>query len=416
MISLIEALNYRCLRYVRQELGRFHVLVGPNASGKSTFLDVVAFLGDLLRDGPEAAVERRAPRLEDLVWNQSGSRFEIAVEMTIPEKRTDNAKNHGLCRYEVAVGADEEASQIRVLAETFWLSSRAELKPRTQRTLFPEEPQPPPSIIVGARRTPPGWRTVVKKVEDSGNDYFKSETSEWNNQFRFGPSKAAFANLPEDPTKFPVAAWAKRYLMEGIQTLALNSLVMRQPSPPGMGLGFRPDGSNLPFVIKRLQRRDPARFEAWIEHIRTVLPDVKMIRVRDRPEDRHLYLTLVHTHGLRVPSWLISDGTLRLLALTLLAYLRLEDAVYLIEEPENGIHPQAVQAVFQSLSSAYDSQILVASHSPVFLRLAEPQQVLCFSKTSSGVTDIVSGPEHPRLRDWQQEVGLADLFAAGVLG
>ena len=29
MISLIEALNYRCLRYVRQELGPFHLLVGP---------------------------------------------------------------------------------------------------------------------------------------------------------------------------------------------------------------------------------------------------------------------------------------------------------------------------------------------------------------------------------------------------
>ena len=31
MISLIEALNYRCLRYVRQRLDRFHGLVGPNA-------------------------------------------------------------------------------------------------------------------------------------------------------------------------------------------------------------------------------------------------------------------------------------------------------------------------------------------------------------------------------------------------
>ena len=44
----IQALRYRSLRYVSQELGPFQVLVGPNASGKSNFLDVVAFLGDLV--------------------------------------------------------------------------------------------------------------------------------------------------------------------------------------------------------------------------------------------------------------------------------------------------------------------------------------------------------------------------------
>ena len=43
MITLIEALNYRCLRYISRPLKPFHVLVGPNASGKTTFLDVVAF-------------------------------------------------------------------------------------------------------------------------------------------------------------------------------------------------------------------------------------------------------------------------------------------------------------------------------------------------------------------------------------
>jgi len=31
MITKIEALNYRCLRYVSRALGPFHVLVGPNA-------------------------------------------------------------------------------------------------------------------------------------------------------------------------------------------------------------------------------------------------------------------------------------------------------------------------------------------------------------------------------------------------
>ena len=43
MITLVEALNYRCLRYVHRPLKPFHVLVGPNASGKSTFLDVIGF-------------------------------------------------------------------------------------------------------------------------------------------------------------------------------------------------------------------------------------------------------------------------------------------------------------------------------------------------------------------------------------
>ena len=48
MIRRIEALRYRCLHYVRQDVAPFQILVGPNASGKSTFLDVVRFLGDLV--------------------------------------------------------------------------------------------------------------------------------------------------------------------------------------------------------------------------------------------------------------------------------------------------------------------------------------------------------------------------------
>jgi predicted ATPase len=111
-----------------------------------------------------------------------------------------------------------------------------------------------------------------------------------------------------------------------------------------------------------------------------------------------------------------SDGALRLLALTLPAYLDDFRGIYLIEEPENGIHPRAVETMCQSLSSVYEAQILLATHSPVILSVVEPEDVLCFAKTVAGATDIVAGNQHPKLRDWRHEENLGVLFAGGVLG
>jgi predicted ATPase len=112
-----------------------------------------------------------------------------------------------------------------------------------------------------------------------------------------------------------------------------------------------------------------------------------------------------YQNGASVPSWVVSDGTLRLLALTLLAYVSDSSRVYLIEEPENGVYPTALQAIYESLSSIYEGQVLIASHSPVLLGMAKPGQLLCFMKTTEG-TKIVRGSEHPGLRDWQGEVSL----------
>jgi len=418
MIVRIEALNYKCLRYIRQDIGQFQVLVGPNASGKSTFLDVIAFLRDILFEGPEEAVGDRASnprRFRELVWQGLGNRIDLAVEMRMPypiDQKTD--AKQPTCRYEVAIGNSEDDPDPRILVEALLLLREPSTRANGQRLLFPAEPKAPETILLSAKQSKARWRTVVKKTEDPGNDYFKSETTEWNTQFRLGPTKAALANLPEDEHKFPVATWAKTFLMGGIEALALESRAMREPFPRDRGLALAFNGSNLASVVKRLQSKQE-RFHAWIEHLRTALPDLETVRVNERPQDRTIYLTVVYKQNLRVPSWLVSDGTLRLLALTVLAYIEPGDAMNLIEEPENGIHPQAVQTVFQSLSSTYQAQVLVATHSPVFLRLAKPEQVLCFSRTPSGATDLVIGSEHPKLRNWQGEVTLADFFAAGVL-
>jgi hypothetical protein len=341
--------------------------------------------------------------------------------MRLPENRTSRLKNgeHNGARYELAIGLSDETGELALLAETFWLTSSRDdrLEAGYQRQLFPQPPKAPNTIVIPAgRRAPAGWKKVVNKVAESGNDYFSSETSGWNNLFRLGPQKSALANLPEDETKFPVATWFKELLMRGVQTLTLNSEAMRRPGPPGTPRAFRPDGSNLPWVVKGLERKQQGRLREWIAHIRTALPDLKTIKTVERREDRHRYLILEFENGLRVPSWLISDGTLRLLALTLLAYLPELTGIFLIEEPENGIHPRAVETVLQSLSSVYDAQVLLATHSPVVLSIAKADQILCFAKTSEGATDIVRGSEHPGLKEWKGETDLGTLFASGVLG
>ncbi len=425
MISRIQTLDYRCLRYTDQRLAPFHVLVGPNASGKTSFLDVIAFLSDLVSGGLETAVNERSANFEDILWRKSGARFELAIEALLPESVKDKLPGEkpgekiDEIRYEVAIGLNEHG-EVSILFERGLFKkkkSKNENAGLTQRSLFPQKSVPPESLSSNKNRI---RRTIFSK-KPGGNDNYYAEISSksgkgWQPSFKLGPRKSTFGNLPEDDRLFPAATWLKDLLSNGVQKFVLNSLLIRKASPPGQIRHFKPDGSNLPWVIWRLKEKDPESYGDWIEHLKTALPDLEEIVTIERKDDKHRYIVIRYNGGLEVPSWMVSDGTLRLLALTIPAYLTDFAGIYLIEEPENGIHPRAVSTMIQSLSSVYDAQILLATHSPVILSEAEPESVLCFAKDEDGATDIVSGRHHPMLQHWRKEDNLGILFAAGVLG
>lgn len=120
--------------------------------------------------------------------------------------------------------------------------------------------------------------------------------------------------------------------------------------------------------------------------------------------------------GVEVPSWNVSEGTLRLLALTAVAHLQAHPLAYqLLEEPDHGIHPMAIECDYQALSAVRVAQVFVATHSPMLLRCVEIDQVLCFGHDPGKGTVIVSGDKHPQLREWQGSADITIFWVADIL-
>ena len=424
IINRIQVLNYGCLRYVDVPMDRFHVLIGPNASGKSTLMDAIKFVSDVVRDGVTSACERRSSNFADLVLGRPSDprkqRFEIVLEFILPDDvraMLPPDRDYRFFRYTLAVGANPETNQIGIDEERGALLVGSSLRDR-QLAFFPEPMTPVQSMVQRSRR---GMRTIFGKSSSGRSRYYPETVQKvgaqgWRAAFNLGAERSAMSILPDTVDEYPVTTRILAYLRDGMATLSLNSERMRRASPPGGGNAFLPDGSNVPWVVATLMEQDQIRYDDWVGHIQCALDGFQSVRVVHRPDDGHKYLMVKYSNGLEVPSWKISDGTLRLMALTLLAYMPQKYGLFMIEEPENGIHPGVLQDVFDSLSSVYEAQVLLATHSPEFVAIANVNHLLCFGKNPDGAVDVIPGQFHPHLRDWQSETDLGTFFASGILG
>lgn len=384
-------------------LSSFHVLVGPNGVGKTTFLDAVDFVRDCLVQGPAAAVEsRHIADFNDLTWMRRGGAIEIELWLDLSEQRPELAGS--LLSYRLIVQQDEDRG-IFIYSENLDKHSGDKFSFLSNFHCHKEN-----SIII---------------ERGSGNiSIIFNEKEEKNDGFILSDDVLFLGEVFPDEERYPTANAVKRFLTQGIRSIQLNSQAMRLPCPATRPAELALDGTNLARVVGRLIGKraglgphwpEPGSPVAlWTEHLRYALPDLQAVGWARRQADNAEYLLLRYDNGLEAPSWMLSDGTLRMMALTLPAFMTPEPAIYLVEEPENGVHPKALEIILRSLSSTPGAQMLLATHSPLVVQQCGVEPLLCFSRDDGGV-HITPGPDHPMLKGWDGTPDLSVVFAAGVL-
>ncbi|MBI4909319.1 MAG: ATP-binding protein [Acidobacteria bacterium] len=368
MITGIRIKNYRGIRDSGQiAMGPFHVLIGANGSGKSTFLDAFEFIKDCIQIGALGAMKKRGTAFEDMTFGRRGGAIVIRVDLNLDIELS----------YQFSLVPDSSAG-VRVDRETL---------------LAPDQ-------------------EIIARDRDGHSRFFEPRQAL---SFTFPAGQLALAHTPQDFSALPIANKAAAAFAFGITLIDLYGKAMRWPWSPLSPDILQADGGNLARVVGRLKREDPAAFQFWLANLHYALDGIQDVGWAKREADNFEYITIRQDNGLECPSWLLSDGTLRTLALTILPHVPMGPGLLLVEEPETGVHPRALEIILGALQAVPDRQVLVTTQSPLVVRDVGKDCLLCFTRDEEGI-HIRAGNDHPALADWDGTPDLETVFAARVLG
>lgn len=311
VVTAFHLENWRNFLRVDVALQRRVFLVGPNAAGKSNFLDAFRFLADLVAVGGgfQEAVERRG----------GVSRIRALSARRYPEIRID-----------VAIGA--------VGAEPVW---RYELG-------FSQDNRQIPRVAI-ERVTHHGTKLIERPDDEDRRD-----------AARLTQTYLEQVNVNRD----------YRDLADFLNTIGYLHIVPQLVREPDRSVGRRNDpfgGDFLEQLARVPDRTRAARLRRIREALRVAVPQLQELELeRDARGTLHLIGRYEHwrKHGARQDEAQFSDGTLRLLGL-LWAVLDGRGPL-LLEEPELSLHPAVVRHVprmFANVQRSGGRQILVSTHS-----------------------------------------------------
>jgi predicted ATPase len=182
---------------------------------------------------------------------------------------------------------------------------------------------------------------------------------------------------------------------------------------------LRADGANLPAFLYLLHERHKESYDLIVRTVQRVAPffeDFRLDPLRLNPNDIKLEWRHKRSDQYFDASSL-SDGTLRFIALATL-FLQPEQyrpSVILVDEPELGLHPYALEVLAALVRQAsISTQVILSTQSSLLLDHFQPEDVLVADRVDGGTQ--LTRLESPRLQKWLEDYSLGQLWEKNELG
>ena len=343
MLSQLTVKGFKSLDEVSVKFPRLTVLFGPNTAGKSNLLDAVQALSRIgtsrtlsdalsepIRGYPVEAFAFPKGGLAELL-SMKRSYFELEAFLDVGKNRY---------RYRVQVEIQLESGGLAVKDEYLTtLTARGESKgnPSIERV----------ADQVRIRRKS---KPANPRKEPVGLNY-----SILSDPRLGGAEYRAIEVIREE-----LSGWRVYYLDPRV--------AMRTPKPPTDVRDIGVLGTDIAPFLYRLRADKPKYFEMIKRTLRSLIPSIDDIVV-DLDKRRGTLDIHIQQNGKQFSSRIISEGTLRVLALCAIVVNPWSGSLLAFEEPENGVHPRRLELIAElliSLAIEQRRQVIVTTHSPLF--------------------------------------------------
>lgn len=390
MLRRVHIRNFKSLRDVEVELKPLTAIFGPNASGKSNFLDALQILAAVagarsLREG--FAPPYRGKPLESFSFGPGGIRellgkdsasFSIEADVELSEASVKHVEDR---IREARRGADHEGGRSVDPIREKVLRYRVEIEiiPASGTLRVADE------YLAGLNEKgkPTGRRNpFVERVENRIHVRMEGQSHPTYHE-RF--LDHTILSRPHYPPHHPhlVALQAEFASFRFFYFEPRERMREANPVKEVRHLGLM--GEDLAAFLNTLKALDPRQFRAIERALRMYIPGITAIELAVNAMGE---VELgVREGDVVIPSRLLSEGTLRLLGMLALSGAKEPPSVVGFEEPENGLHPRRIGLVAEYLkgrAEAGRSQMIVTTHSPLLADALPEESLYCCRRGVEG--------------------------------
>ena len=411
-IKRIRVRNFKSFADADLELGRFNVVVGANAAGKSNLVQIFRFLRDIRRDGLDNAVSMQGGPQYIHNLRLGGNSTSIELETALSEGfRIPVPTKHkvygtgGKWRLEFKT----EGQEIEIVEDscTFRVSDCAE---RDLGDFMGGADGRQADVQKSGRR-----EGSVKVTRNGGLCFdvdFDADLREALDSYTTKSHARKNELLVESGLLghlFP-----RIFYFEDIGTYDFDSKRAGGSVPVKATPELEDDGSNLAAALKDILSNDAGR-KTLHAVASDLLPFVKSVGVKDLAESAMFTLAEERLEKTPLPSPPLSDGTVNAVALIVALYFE-ETPVVVIEEPEKSMHPSLMARTVDMMKDASrNSQIIATTHSPELVRYAGLGSLYSIKRGEDGSSEVVRPSTNKEIKKFlENDMGIEEMHVQNM--